>query len=89
MAIVRNNYILRFDYIGVDLREWITKPMTRDEFKWNFENDYRAEQFPILIEGGRMEFTGDDNVEWDILPFTEDMYRNPNLQVSWGIYDRK
>jgi hypothetical protein len=82
-------YILCLDYIGIDAREFVTKPMTTAEFNDEFEKSYLAQEFPIVIEGNRTEVSGDNNLEWDRFAFTQAMYDNPNLFVTWGVYNAK
>jgi hypothetical protein len=85
----KKKYLISLEYIGVTVKEFITKPMTTAEFLAEFEQSYLAQEFPIFIEGNYKEISGTNNVEWDKMCFTNAMNNNPNLFVTWGIHYAK
>lgn len=80
-----NRYYLRFDFVGEDIREWITKPLTPEQWAEMVVDKLKEEVFPIIVEGGQEEVGGTDYFEYDNLLVTKETLSNPNLLLSWGI----
>ena len=83
----KQKYLICLDYIRhFVIREFITKPMTEEEFEINIRGKLVVKDFPIIIKGNRKEGIK-DAVVWDDFIYTEAMYNDSNIFLTTGVYN--
>jgi len=77
----KRKYLICLDYpTEFTAREFITKPMTEEEFDTDIRGCIREGLFPIIVEGNRKEAD-----IWDNLILTEAIINNPNIFITMGV----
>ena len=82
---IKKKHIIRItwpDTLVMD--EWITKPMTTEEFQDDILGRIEEGLLPFFIEGNRIEVAGDNHKEWDKLFISK--FIIDNTKIECGIY---
>lgn len=83
----KQRYLICFDYVhSFIMREFVTLPMTEEEFETDFRGNIKEEIFPIFVKGNRKEHTNNEDI-WDDIVYTRAMYDDPNILLTIGVYN--